>query len=197
VPRKLLVGLPIALVCYFVARGITRTASTAMREPGIPDSLVTRPWVEQPIGLSGVSIDVPWHLEGKSVPLPKEIRVTKWAWIGHEAEGLNVMASRVVYAFGATTSLDGAADGVAEYVRRVPGTKGVTDRRKDTILFGHRAIELELSIDREKGDPVVMHAIVVLRGLELIQVMSIAWKDVPNGVKAWERIRDSARVRSG
>jgi hypothetical protein len=41
-----------------------------------------------------------------------------------------------------------------------------------------------------------MHAIVVLRGLELIQVMSIAWRDVPNGRKVWERIRDSARVLS-
>jgi hypothetical protein len=39
-----------------------------------------------------------------------------------------------------------------------------------------------------------MHAIVVLRGLELIQVMSIAWQELPNGRKAWERIRDSARV---
>ena len=70
----------------------------------------------------------------------------------------------------------------------------MTDRRTDTRLFGQRAIELELRIDREKGDPVVMHAIVVLRGLELIQVMSIAWQELPNGRKAWQRIRDSARV---
>lgn len=193
-PRKLLVGLPIALLSFFVARAITRKAATALSEPGIPDALVTRPWVEQPIGLSGVAIDVPWRLEGKSVPLPKEIQVTLWAWMGHEAEGLNVMASRVVYAYGTRTSLDGAADGVVEYVRRVPGTKAVRNRRTDTRLFGQRAIELELRIDREKGDPVVMHAIVVLRGLELIQVMSIAWQELPNGRKAWQRIRDSARV---
>jgi hypothetical protein len=194
VPRKLLVGLPIALLSFVVARTITRKAAIALSEPRIPDALVTRPWVEQPIGLSGVAIDVPWHLEGKSVPLPREIKVTKWAWIGHEAEGLNVMASRVVYAYGTRTSLDGAADGVVEYVRRVPGTRAVTDRRTDTRLFGQRAIELEVRIEREKGDPVVMHAIVVLRGLELIEVMSIAWQELPNGRKAWERIRDSARV---
>jgi hypothetical protein len=42
-----------------------------------------------------------------------------------------------------------------------------------------------------------MHALVVPRGLELIPVMSNAWQELPNGRKAWERIRDSARVVSG
>jgi hypothetical protein len=80
-------------------------------------------------------------------------------------------------------------------VRALPGTAFVTPRRSKMTLLGQPAIELEMQIERAKGEPLVMHGVVVLRGPELIQVVSISRADQPLGAKAWERMRDSIRRR--
>ena len=167
------------------------------REPGVPKDLLTRPWAEQPIGLSSVVLNAPFRLQGVSVPLPRELsgKVQKWTWIGREADGLNILVSHVIYAPGAIPSLEGAADGMVKSVKAVPGTKSVTPRRTQTTLLGRPAIEEEIRIEREKGEPALMHGIVVLKGPELIQILSIARADQPLASQAWTRMRDSVRSR--
>jgi hypothetical protein len=151
--------------------------------------------VKDSIGQSGVVLEVPWDLQGFSMPLPKELsgKVSQWTWLGREADGLHVMATRVVYAPGMGTSLDGAADGMVKNVEAIPGTRSMVPRRTQTRLLGHRAIEVDLEVHREKGEPLRMHGIVVLRGQELIQVLSMARADQPLGEEVWVRIRDSIR----
>lgn len=188
-----LVGLVVAISAAVV---VTRqTARLLRREPGAADDLATRPWVEQPIGRSGVVLEAPWHLEGVSVPFPREMagKVSQWTWIGHEADGIRVMASRVTFAYGISPSLEGAADGMVKNVREVPGTASVTPQRSATTLLGRPAIELEIHIEREKGESLVMHGIVAVRGLDLFQVLAMARADQPVGGKVWERMRDSIR----
>jgi hypothetical protein len=122
-------------------------------------------------------------------------KVRKWTWIGSEADGLNILVAHVVFAEGATPSLEGAADGMVKNVEAVPGTKSVTPRRTETKLLGRPAIEVEMRIEREKGAPALMHGIVVLKGPELIQILFIARADQPLATQAWARMRDSLRIR--
>jgi hypothetical protein len=152
--------------------------------------------VGESIGRSGVALETPWHLQGVSVPLPKELsgKVRQWTWIGHEADGLDVLAARVVYA-AAQPSLEGAANGMVKNVEALPGTRSVVPQRRDTTLLGQPAIEVEMRIAREKGPPLLMHGIVVLRGPELIQLLSIARADQPLASEAWARMRNSIRSR--
>jgi hypothetical protein len=62
VPRKplaLLFGLVGVVAGVWVVR---HTAGLLRREPGVSSDLLTRPWVEEPLGLSGVVLEAPWHL---------------------------------------------------------------------------------------------------------------------------------------
>src|SRR5262249_9795775 len=71
----------------------TSAMSWLRREPGVAKDLLTRQWFSGQIGQSSVMLDTPWRLEGASVPFPKEFsgKVQQWTWIGHEADGINVM----------------------------------------------------------------------------------------------------------
>jgi hypothetical protein len=131
------------------------------------------------------------------VPFPKELagKIQQWTWIGHEADGLSVMAARVVYASAEHLSLEGAADGMVKKIESTPGSRVVSPRRSETTLLGKPAIEVDLRIERERGEPLLMHGIVVLRGSELIQLLSISRADQPRGAQAWARMRDSVRGR--
>ena len=173
-----------------------RTVHLANREPGVSRALLTRPWVENKIGRSGVVLDAPWRLQGIHVPLPKEMsgKVNQWTWIGHEGEGFNVMAARVVYSATIPATLEGAADGMIKNIEGVAGTRSVTPTRTETKLLGHRAIEIGLQIEREKGLPLHMRGLVVLRGQELIQLLAIAREDQELASQVWTRMRDSLRA---
>ena len=59
---------------------------------------------------------------------------------------------------------------------------------------GHRAIEIELLIEREKGLPLHMRGVVVPRGQELIQLLAIAREDQDLAAQVWTRMRDSLRA---
>ena len=176
---------------------VRQTLGGVRREPGVPKNLLTRPWTEQSIGRSSVVFNAPFRLQGVSVPLPKELsgKVQQWTWIGREADGLDILVSHVVFAEGSIPSLEGAADGMVRNVEAVPGTKSVTPRRTPTTLLGRPAIEAEMRIEREKSEPLLMHGIVVLKGPELIQFLSIARADQPLASQAWARMRDSVRSR--
>jgi hypothetical protein len=196
VPGKPLTWL-LAVVVFFVAGWIVRkTLGHASDVPAIASDLLTRPWVTEQIGRSGVEVETPWHLEGFHMPLPQGIKVTQWTWIRREKDGFNVMAGRVVFAAGSRLSLEGAADGMIQNVKAVPGTRSTAPRKWDTTLLGRPAIEVEIRIQREQGTSALMHGIIVLRGLEMIQLGSIARADQPLADQAWERIRNSVRARS-
>jgi hypothetical protein len=105
------------------------------------------------------------------------------------------MTGRVLFAHGVQPNLEGAADGMVRNVEALPGTKSVATRKWDTKLLGSRAIEVEMRIARLKGDPLLMHGVVVLvRRLELVQLLSIARADQPAATEAWSRMRDSMRI---
>ena len=167
------------------------------REPGVAKDLLTRHWVTGEIGQSSVMLDTPWRLEGVSMPFPKEFagRVQQWTWLGHEADGLNVMTGRVLFARSERPNLEGAADGMVRNIEAMAGTRSVSTRRWERKLLGSPAIEVEMRIQRQKGDPLLMHGIVCLvRQLELVQLYSIARADQPLATDAWARMRDSMRI---
>jgi hypothetical protein len=192
---KILVAAAAALAGWLVANG---AMNRFRREPAVADDLLTRRWVTGAIGQSGVVLDAPFRLEGIAVPFPKEFsgRVSQWTWLGHEADGLHVMTGRVVFAPGLQPNLAGAADGMVRNVEAIPGTRHVEKRRWEKALLGGPAIEVEMRIEREKGEPLTMHGVVVLvRGLELVQLLSIAPADQPLANEAWARMRNSMRIQ--
>jgi len=167
------------------------------REPAVAKDLLSRPWVTGEIGQSSVMLDTPWPLEGVLVPFPKEFsgKVQQWTWLGREKDGLNVMAGRVLFSRSERPNLEGAADGMVRNIEAMPGTKSVTTTRRETRLLGSPAIELELKIQRKSGEPLLMHgAVIVVRRLELLQLLSIARADQPIATEAWARMRNSLRI---
>lgn len=167
------------------------------REPVVARDLLTRHWVAAEIGQSNVMLDTPWPLEGVAVPFPNEFsgKVQQWTWLGREKDGLNVMTGRVVFSRTEQPNLEGAADGMVRNIEAMPGTKSVSTTRRETRLLGSPAIELELRIQRKSGDPLLMHGVVILvRKLELIQLLSIARADQPIATEAWARMRNSLRI---
>lgn len=174
---------------------VVRQTFAYFRGQRVSSGVLTRPWVTSRIGQSDVQLDAPWPLQGLGVPFPKELsgKVSQWTWIGHEGDGLYVAAARVVYAHNIPTSLEGAADGMVSNIEAMKVTRSVIPKRTNTKLLGHRAIELEVRIVPEKGEPLLMHGIVVLRGQELTQVLSIGQADQPLADQAWVRVRDSVR----
>jgi hypothetical protein len=167
------------------------------REPGVAKDLLTRPWVTGEIGRSSVMLDTPWRLEGVSMPFPKEFsgKVQQWTWLGREKDGLNVMTGRVVFARTERPNLEGAADGMVRNIEAMAATRFVSTRRWERTLLGSPAIEVEMQIQRKKGDPLLMHGIVILvRRLELVQLFSIARADQPRATEAWARMRNSIRI---
>jgi len=173
------------------------TMSWLRREPGVAKDLLTRHWVTGEIGKSSVMVDTPFRLEGVSMPFPKEFegRVQQWTWLGHEADGLNVMSGRIVFSRTERPNLPGAADGMVQNVQAMPGTGAVTTKRWEGTLLGGPAIEVLMKIQRQKGDPLEMHGVVVLvRKLEMVQLYSIARAGQPLATQAWLRMRDSMRI---
>ena len=167
------------------------------REPAVAKDLLTRQWVTGEIGQSSVLLDTPWPLEGVAVPFPREFsgKVQQWTWLGREKDGLNVMTGRVLFSRTERPSVEGAADGMVQNIQAMPGTKSVSTTRRETRLLGSPAIELELKIQRKSGDPLLMHGVVILvRRLELVQLMSIARADQPIATEAWARMRNSLRI---
>jgi hypothetical protein len=167
------------------------------REPSVAKDLLSRHWVSGEIGQSSVMLDTPWRLEGVSMPFPKEFsgKVQRWTWLGREADGLNVMTGRVVFARTERPNLEGAADGMVRNIEAMAGTRSVSTRRWKRTLLGSPAIEVEMRIQRSQGDPLLMHGIVVLvRKLELVQLFSIARADQPLATDTWARMRNSMRI---
>jgi hypothetical protein len=191
---KVLVTAAAVLAGWLAGNG---AMSWFRREPGVAKNLLSRPWVSGEIGQSSVHLDTPFRLEGVAVPFPKEFAgsVSQWTWLGREEGGIHVMTGRVLFAHGVQPNLEGAADGMVRNVEALPGTKSVATRKWDTKLLGSRAIEVEMRIARLKGDPLLMHGVVVLvRRLELVQLLSIARADQPAATEAWSRMRDSMRI---
>jgi hypothetical protein len=167
------------------------------REPGVAKDLLSRQWVTGQIGRSSVMLDTPWRLEGVSMPFPKEFsgKVQQWTWLGREKDGLHVMTGRVVFSRTERPNLEGAADGMVRNIEAMPATRSVSARRWERKLLGSPAIEVEMRIQRKKGDPVLMHGVVILvRQSELVQLLSIARADQPVANEAWARMRDSMRI---
>jgi len=193
-PNKILVTAVAVLVGWLAGNS---AMSWIRREPGVAKDLLSRPWVTGEIGQSSVMLDTPWRLEGVSMPFPKEFsgKVQQWTWLGREKDGLNVMTGRVLFARTERPNLEGAADGMVRNVEAVAGTRSVSTRRWERRLLGSPAIELEMRIQRQKGDPLLMHGVVVLvRQLELVQLLSIARADQPLATEAWARMRNSMRI---
>lgn len=193
-PLAVVVGLVAAFAGAFVAR---KAFQHFRREPTVARDILTRPWVKQQIGQSGVGLETPWRLEGLSMPLPKELSglVSEWTWIGHEADGLNIMAARVRYAPQVVTSLEGAAQGALKNLRAMPGILKVTPQEYDTTLLGQPAIELDARLERKTGEPLRVHAIFGMRGPDLFQVLLISRADQPLGEKVWDKTRATIRLR--
>src|SRR5512132_4113177 len=119
VPRKAILLL-LGLACLAAGAWASRRMMALLRrEPGVSNDLLSRQWVEVPIGSSGVVLDAPWRLQSVSVPLPRAMagNVRDWTWVGRHTDGLNVMASRVTFVSGIEMNLEGAADGMVNNVR--------------------------------------------------------------------------------
>ena len=170
--------------------------SRLRREPDVAKDLLSRSWITSQIGQSSVRLDAPFRLEGVAVPFPKEFegKVQQWTWLGREQDGLNVMAGWIGFTMN-EPNLEGAADGMVKNIEAMPGTRSVSTKRSEKKLLGSPAIEVEMRIQRQKGDPLLMHGVVILvRQLELIQLYSIARADQPLATEAWARMRDSMRI---
>jgi hypothetical protein len=196
--QPLLVKIVVTALAVLVGWVVGNSAmSWLRREPGVANDLLTRHWVSGQIGQSSVMLDTPWPLQGVALPFPKEFsgKVDQWTWLGHDADGVHVMTGRVVFARTVRPDLAGAADGMVKNVTATPGTASVTTKRWEGTLLGSPAIEVAMTIQRQKGDPLLMHGVVVLvRKLELVQLHSIARADQPLGTQAWLRMRDSMRI---
>jgi len=193
-PVKVLVTAAAVLVGWMAGNS---AMSWFRREPGVAKDLLTRHWVTDEIGQSSVMLDTPWRLEGVSMPFPKEFagRVQQWTWIGREKDGLNVMAGRIVFSRTERPNLEGAADGMIANIQAMPGTQSVSTRKSEKKLLGSPTIEVEMRIQRKKGDPLLMHGLVChVRQSELVQLYSIARADQPLGTEAWARMRNSMRI---
>jgi hypothetical protein len=193
-PVKVLVTVAAVVVGWLAGNS---AMSWIRREPGVAKDLLSRPWVTGEIGQSSVMLDTPWRLEGVSMPFPKEFsgKVQQWTWLGREKDGLNVMTGRVVFARTERPNLEGAAEGMIRNIEAMAGTRSVSTRRWERTLLGSPAIEVEMKIQRKKGDPLLMHGIVILvRRLELVQLFSIARADQSRATEAWARMRNSMRI---
>ena len=159
---------------------------------------LSRPWTPAQVGMHGFRLDTPWKLEPLSLPFP--------AWLagklrdpavhyGHLADAGGVVASRFPFARGVPTSLDGAATGMVDQMRAVPGTRGIESRQRETTLFGERVIEVTSRIERESGKPLRAVGIVTLAHGDLVQVSVMTLEDEPLADRLWTRVRNSIREK--
>jgi hypothetical protein len=189
-PQRIAVFLLAAVVGHFAVRLVFGKSEY------LPPATIHRPWTASRVGMNGFQLDAPWKLESLSLPFP--------AWLagklrdpavhyGHIEDAGGVMASRFPIARGVPADLDGAATGMVEEMRKVPGTLRIDSRRRETVLLGERAIEVTSRIQREKGKPLRAVGIVALVNGDLLQVSVMTLDDEPLASELCNRVLASVR----
>lgn len=162
----------------------------------LPSDTLSRPWTPSQVGMKGFRLDAPWKLDTLSLPLPASLAGKlrdPAVHYGHIEEAGGVMASRFPIARGVRADLDGAATGMVEQMRAVPGTRHIDSHQRETTLFGERAIEVTSRIDRDSGSPLRSVGIVTLAHGDLVQVSVMTFYDEPLADPLWNRVRGSIR----
>jgi hypothetical protein len=141
----------------------------------LPKDTLTRPWTVTQVGMHGYRLETPWKLESVSMPFPSmlagKLRDPP-VYYGHTEDAGGVLAARFPIARGVPASLDGAATGMVDQMRKTPGTRRIDSKQRETTLLGELASEVTSKIERASGKPLRSVGILALRNGDLIQVAS-------------------------
>lgn len=188
--QKVAAFLLSAVVASYVVR------ATFGRSDHFAAAAIQRPWTSSRLGMHGYTLDAPWKLETLTLPLPAALAGKlrdPAVHYGHIEDAGGVMASRFPLARGVPADLDGAAAGMVEQMRKVPGTKKIDSSQREMTLLGERAIEVTSRIQRNSGTPLRAVGIVSLVHGDLVQVSVMTLDDDPLATELWNRVRDSIR----
>ena len=186
------------MAAFIAGAWITRQGIDWLRrEPAVSSKVVQQPWVTQSFDSSGCVFDVPWPLQPTSLDFPPAAAraMVSSTVLTHEADGMNIMAMHISLLPGTSGNLEGAADGAINNMRTVPGTVSVNGSKHPATLLGQPAFDIEARIERQRGGPLQLYAVVFGQGTELYQVQFIAAADQPAAQATWKRLRDSLRAR--
>lgn len=188
---SIIAGVIAFVAAFYIGRDIARNRP----EPPIDAQVVTRPWIEESLGPTGITLSVPWQLQEEHIKYPPEIDrlIESDQTLSHESDGMHIMAIEITFTRSAPLNLAGAADGAINNLKTVSGTESVEGRKIETSLNSPHApaYEIDARITRTSGQPLRTRGILFLRGYELYQVLLICRDDQPLGNIAWEKLRNS------
>jgi hypothetical protein len=188
----------VAIAAFIAGAFVTRQAIDWLRrEPAVSGKVVQQPWVTQSFDSSDYVFEVPWPLQPTSLDFPPAAAraMASSTVLTHGADGMNIMAMHIALLPGTSGNLEGAADGSINNMRTVPGTVSVDGNKHATTVLGQPAFDVQARIQRERGGPLQLYAVVFGQGSDLYQVQFIAAADQSAAQASWKRLRDSFRMR--
>jgi|GEM_PF-2769030 len=193
-PLKVLMTIVGVLAGIYVAR---HAVDWFRGEPAVPAEVLTKQWVVQSLGGGELRLEAPWPLNPTPVELPSTIskNVESSSSLSIEKDGLYILAARLKMIAGLPLSLAGAADGTTANLRNVAGTVSVDASKKATTVSGTPAYDVSATIHRQRGDPMTLRGLIVIRGQTMYQVLVIYRADQARGEEAWKKMRNSLELR--
>jgi hypothetical protein len=193
--RKHVINIFVGLTSLLLTAHAAAAGNDQVGLKPVTANIMTRLWIEQAL-VNSISIDVPWPLRREELPIPPELakQLTRSVTLSRDADGLEMSVSVMTFVSGSPNNLEGAADGMMDNLKEIPGTRTVNRRKRETTVLGARAIDVSARIEQKQGVPLQLRGLVFFYRGDFVQMLLISRFDDDLGATVWERIRDSIRA---
>lgn len=189
--------LTLAIAIALLASIAYRPLVNALRdEPAVSSEVLSTPWQTVKLANAGMQLDLPFEVTRQDPEMPPEVRANTEAASRYVANGagLTFELSHIRGTSAIDSTLNAAADGTIAGVRGVPGTVSANIGRRSRMVSDVPALELDGRIERERGEPLAYHGLVVIRDRDIWILMTGHGVEQSAGNGAWERIRESIEL---
>lgn len=190
-------ALTLAVAIALVAVVAYRPLVDALRdEPAVSPEMLSTPWQTVKLANASLQLDLPFEVTRQDPEMPPEVRANTEAASRYVSNGAGPTfeLSHIRGTSAIESTLDAAADGAIAGVRGVPGTVSANVERRGRLVSGVPALGLDGRIERERGDPLAYHGLVVIRDRD-IWILSCGYGlNQSAGKDACERIRESIEL---